>query len=72
MTVWNITKALPDNAGVGDVLHGLVGYAARPTLLQVGVWLLFLAGSVAVFFLKPRRQTRTSGADAPTASEGGL
>ncbi len=64
MTVWNITKALPDNAGVGDVLHGLVGYAARPTLLQVGVWLLFLAGSVTLFFVKPRREAKASGASA--------
>ena len=30
MTLWNMSGTLPDNTGIGDVLHGLVGYSAAP------------------------------------------
>lgn len=52
MTLWNMGGVLPDDSGVGDVLHGLVGYSAAPTLLQGAVWLAFLAIGLALF-LRP-------------------
>ena len=52
MTLWNMSGALPDDRGVGDVLHGLLGYSAAPTLLQLLVWLAFL-GAGLWLFLRP-------------------
>ena len=52
MKLWNVSGTLPDNKGVGDVLHGLLGYSAAPTLLQLLVWLAFL-GAGLWLFLRP-------------------
>lgn len=52
MTLWNMSGALPDDQGVGDVLHGLLGYSAAPTLLQLLVWALFLLAGLWLF-LRP-------------------
>ena len=52
MTLWNMSGALPDDKGVGDVLHGLLGYSAAPTLVQLLVWLAFL-GAGLWLFLRP-------------------
>lgn len=52
MTLWNVSSTLPSDKGVGDVLHGLLGYSAAPTLLQVLVWAAFL-GAGLWLFLRP-------------------
>lgn len=57
LTLWNASGALPDSTGVGDVLHGLVGYSAAPTLLQVLVWAAFLAVGLWLF-LRPAPMRR--------------
>jgi high-affinity iron transporter len=54
MTVWDISRVLPDNTGVGDALHGLLGYSAAPTVLQLLVWAAFLTVGLAAF-LRPNR-----------------
>lgn len=55
-TLWDASGVLPDSSGVGDVLHGLVGYSAAPTLMQLIAWLLFVAVGLTLF-LRPQRQT---------------
>ena len=55
MTLWNMSGALPDDTGVGDVLHGLLGYSAAPTLLQLLVWLAFLGAGLWLFLRPPSR-----------------
>ena len=55
MTLWNMSGALPDDKGVGDVLHGLLGYSAAPTLLQLLVWLAFLGVGLWLFLRPPSR-----------------
>ena len=55
MTLWNMSGALPDDKGVGDVLHGLLGYSAAPTLLQLLVWLAFLGTGIWLFLRPPSR-----------------
>ena len=55
MTLWNMSGALPDDTGVGDVLHGLLGYSAAPTLLQLLVWLAFLGAGLWLFLRSPSR-----------------
>jgi len=52
MTVWNTSGALPDDRGIGDVLHGFVGYSASPTLMQLALWAAFLAAGLWLF-LRP-------------------
>lgn len=52
MTLWDISRTLPDDTGVGDVLHGLLGYSAAPTLPQVLVWAVFL-GIGLWLYLRP-------------------
>ncbi|HEY8286608.1 MAG TPA: FTR1 family protein [Chloroflexota bacterium] len=61
LTVWDTTRLLPDNSNLGDILHGLVGYASSPSLLQVLVWALFLSVGLAVFFHRPTAPSRPAG-----------
>ena len=55
MTLWNMSGTLPDDRGIGDVLHGLLGYSAAPTLMQLLVWLAFLAAGLWLFLRPPSR-----------------
>jgi high-affinity iron transporter len=47
--VWNTSRFLSDDSTLGDVLHGLLGYAAAPSLLQLVVWALFLGAGLYAF-----------------------
>ncbi|HEY6469022.1 MAG TPA: FTR1 family protein [Candidatus Dormibacteraeota bacterium] len=55
MTLFNVSGSLPDDTGVGDVLHSLIGYSAAPTALQAVIWAAFLAVGLTLF-LRPRRR----------------
>ncbi len=65
-TLWNMSGTLPDDAGIGDVLHGLVGYSSAPTVLQAVLWVLFL-GVGLTLFLRPAR-ARMSGPPSASAA----
>ncbi|MFN2582637.1 MAG: FTR1 family protein [Candidatus Dormibacteria bacterium] len=52
LTLWNMSRALPDDQGAGDALHGLLGYTAAPTALQFALWLTFLLAALWLF-LRP-------------------
>jgi high-affinity iron transporter len=67
MTVWNVSGTLPDDTGIGDVLHGLVGYSAAPTVLQAVLWVAFLAVGLTLF-LRPARGRISSPPAAPAAA----
>jgi high-affinity iron transporter len=67
MTLWNMSGALPDDAGIGDVLHGLVGYSAAPTVLQAVLWAGFL-GVGLTLFLRPAWRRVSSPPSAPAAA----
>ena len=67
MTIWNVSRTLPDDAGIGDVLHGLVGYSAAPTVLQATLWLGFLAVGLTLF-LRPGHRRTSSPPSAPAAA----
>jgi high-affinity iron transporter len=67
MTLWNMSGTLPDNTGIGDVLHGLVGYSAAPTVLQAVLWAGFL-GVGLTLFLRPARRRVSSPPSAPAAA----
>jgi high-affinity iron transporter len=63
LTVWNMSGVLPDDSGLGDVLHGLFGYSAAPSVFQLLLWAAFLVVGLTVF-LRPAGAT----ADPPKAS----
>src|ERR1019366_8170957 len=41
-TLWNTSGALSEDSSLGDVFHSLLGYADRPTVLQLIVWVTFV------------------------------
>jgi len=51
--IWNTGRLISDDSALGDILHGLVGYAASPTILQVAVWGLFLVIGLIAFLGRP-------------------
>jgi high-affinity iron transporter len=67
MTLWNMSGTLPDDTGIGDVLHGLVGYSAAPTVLQAVLWVAFL-GVGLTLFLRPARPRISNPPSAPAAA----
>jgi len=70
LTLWDTTRVLPDNSNLGDILHGLVGYASSPSLLQVLAWALFLSVGLAVFFHRPNASRQPAG-PMSTGARGG-
>ena len=52
--LWDTSGALSESSNFGDVLHSLVGYAERPTVLQGVVWFLYVVGSIAIFVVLSR------------------
>ena len=58
-TVWDSSDILSDKSLVGRALHTLVGYTDRPTAMQLVVYLVTLAGIVAL--------TRLFGPEPPRA-----
>jgi high-affinity iron transporter len=67
MTLWNMSRTLPDDTGIGDVLHGLVGYSAAPTVLQAVLWAGFLAVGLTLF-LRPAQAPVSRPPSAPAAA----
>jgi high-affinity iron transporter len=51
--LWNTGNLVPEDSALGDILHGLIGYAASPTALQVAAWALFLVVGMIAFFGPP-------------------
>ncbi len=52
-TAFDLSASLPDDAGLGAVLRGLVGYNADPTVLEVTAWAAYLL-VVGFLFLRPQ------------------
>ena len=52
--VWNTSAVIPQDSNLGDILHGLVGYADSPSLLQALTYVVFLVVGLALF-LRPAR-----------------
>ena len=47
--LWNTTGALSESSSIGDVFHTFFGYADRPTAVQLGVYVVYLAVTVGLF-----------------------
>lgn len=51
---FDLSATLPDDAGIGAVLRGVVGYHATPSVLEVLAWATYLV-AVGGTFLRPAR-----------------
>lgn len=54
-TLWNSSGLVSEGSSVGDVLHSLLGYAERPTVLQAVVWIAYVSMSATAFLRIGRR-----------------
>jgi high-affinity iron transporter len=54
-SVWNTSTFLSEGSSLGDVFHSLLGYADRPTVLQLIVWVTYVSVSVTLFIRMGRR-----------------
>jgi high-affinity iron transporter len=50
--VFDITAVLPDDSGIGQILHALFGYRSAPELIAVVAYLAYLV-PVLIFYLRP-------------------
>lgn len=54
-SLWNTSRFLSEGSSLGDVFHSLLGYADRPTVLQLVVWVTYVSVSVTLFIRLGRR-----------------
>jgi high-affinity iron transporter len=47
--LWNSGHVLSEDSALGDVVHSFFGYVSRPTVLEVAVWVLYVAVAVTAF-----------------------
>jgi high-affinity iron transporter len=59
--VWNSSGVVTESSSLGDVLHSLLGYAERPTVLQIIVWVAYVVVSMLIFIHWGRERTPMSG-----------
>jgi high-affinity iron transporter len=52
--VWNTGRWLSEDSAFGDVLHSFFGYAARPSILQVTIYAVYVVAVVSFFLGRPR------------------
>jgi high-affinity iron transporter len=53
-TLWDTSAVLEDGSGIGGFLAGLLGYRARPTLLEAGAWAAYMLFIVSLLW-RPSR-----------------
>lgn len=54
--MWNSSHVVAEGSSIGDVLHSLLGYAERPTILQAFVWVGYVVISTTTFVRSGRRR----------------
>lgn len=64
--LWHTGGLLSEDGTVGDILHSFVGYADSPTLLQVLVYVAYLATVLAFFLRVGHRHAKAPAAPAGT------
>ena len=68
--LWNTSRMLPEDSLLGDLLHSFFGYAQAPTVLQVVLYLAFLATAGAAFWRLTRKAplaVRPAAASTPSS-----
>jgi high-affinity iron transporter len=67
--VWNTSSFLSEHSTAGDLFHSLLGYADRPTALQVIVWATYLSVATTLFITRGRRARRGATSVVPTDAD---
>jgi high-affinity iron transporter len=65
---FDISSTLPDDAGAGAILRGLVGYQADPTWLEVVGWAAYLVTVGGLFLRAPKLPGMKSRPEQETSS----
>jgi len=47
--IWNSSSLLAEGSNIGDILHSLLGYAERPTVLQAVIWVAYVVITTGAF-----------------------
>jgi len=47
--IWNSSGLIAENSNIGDILHSLLGYAERPTVLQALVWVAYISVGTTLY-----------------------
>lgn len=64
--LWHSGAILSESSALGDVAHSFLGYAQSPSILQVSIYVAYLAAVLAVFFnLASRFRRHPVPADGP-------
>lgn len=64
--LWDTSGALAETSTLGDIFHTFFGYADRPTVLQLLVYVLYLSAAITVYLRRrPSRAHPTRSPDAP-------
>lgn len=63
--LWNTSGALSESSTLGDIFHTFFGYADRPTVAQLVVYVVYLATAVGLFLRAGPRRPPASGHRAP-------
>lgn len=51
--VWDTARTLPEGSALGDLAHVFLGYAARPSVLQVAAWATYLLVTLGALRVRP-------------------
>jgi len=54
--LWNTSSVLSEDSNFGDVMHAFFGYAEQPTVLQLLVWVSYIAIASTAFVRLSRRK----------------
>jgi high-affinity iron transporter len=65
--LWNSSGVIAEDSTVGDLLHALLGYADRPSALQVIAWALYLGIAVTAFVRRSNKGRARRYANLPPA-----
>ena len=66
--LWDTSSVVSESSTLGDLFHSLLGYADRPTALQVAAWAGYLAIAVSAFVRQSRRPPRHAAAGRRAAA----
>jgi high-affinity iron transporter len=65
--LWNTASLLSEDSQLGDILHGLFGYAQSPSVLQAVAYTSYLLITGSIFWQLTRKHPVVPPATAPTA-----
>ena len=68
LTAWDTSFAVDDHGLAGGFLNGLIGYRARPSVFEVGSYLLYLIVAGSLLFRSGRSTPRSCAPRGPVSA----